>query len=91
MARQGMIKPEFWSDEREAGLHRENGGAGAMNYQCPLGKHQAQVMDVEAVKREGFHRQGILVVHVGDARLNPAEREMIRRVGRKIYGEEADK
>lgn len=58
-----------------------------MNYRCPLGKHQQQEMDVEAVKREGFHRQGILVVHVGDARLNSAEREIIRRVGRRIYGD----
>jgi hypothetical protein len=59
-----------------------------MSYKCPLGKHQPQEMDVEAVKREGFRRQGILVVHVGDKRLDSVEREMLRRVGRKIYGEE---
>lgn len=57
-----------------------------MNYRCPLGKLQPQQMDTEAVKREGFNRHGILVVHVSDARLSREEREVIRRVGSRIYG-----
>jgi hypothetical protein len=57
-----------------------------MNYRCPLGKLQPQQVDVETVKREGFNRHGILVVHVSDERLSREEREVIRRVGSRIYG-----
>ncbi len=40
----------------------------------------------EEVKREGWHEHGILVVNEDDQRLTWPERELIRQLGRKLYG-----
>jgi hypothetical protein len=40
----------------------------------------------EEVKREGWHEYGILVVSEDDHRLTWPERELIRQLGRKLYG-----
>lgn len=40
----------------------------------------------EEVKREGWHEHGILVVSADDQRLTWPERELIRQLGRKLYG-----
>jgi len=40
----------------------------------------------ELVKRDGWREQGVLVVHAGDERLSWPERELIRRLGEKLYG-----
>ena len=40
----------------------------------------------EQVKRNGWHDQGILVVAEDDDRLTWPERELIRRLGEKLYG-----
>ena len=41
-----------------------------MTLQCPLGKCQPVPIDAEAVKRDGWVKQGILVVSLGTARIS---------------------
>jgi hypothetical protein len=59
----------------------------SLDYRCPLGRHQAQAMDVDAVKQSGWREQRILVVSVTDARLDFIEREFVRRIGERLYGD----
>jgi hypothetical protein len=53
---------------------------------CPLGRLQPVPIDVEREKRDGWRRNGILVVAADDDRLTWPERELIRQLGRKLYG-----
>ncbi|WP_147652738.1 hypothetical protein [Vulcaniibacterium gelatinicum] len=55
-------------------------------YRCPLGRLQPEPMDVEAVKRRGWREQRLLVVSLDDDRLDWMERELIRRIGERLYG-----
>jgi hypothetical protein len=41
---------------------------------------------VEAVKRQGWREQRLLVVGLDDERLHWTERELIRRIGERLYG-----
>lgn len=41
----------------------------------------------EQVKREGWREQGVLVIAANDHRLTWPEREMIRQLGEKLYGD----
>ena len=43
-------------------------------------------VDYEAMKKNGFHDQGILVVHLDDDRIGWVERQMLLNVGEKLYG-----
>ena len=52
-----------------------------------LGRHQPKSIDPEAEKRTGWRRHGILVVAEQDPRLSGPERELIRQLGAKLYGE----
>jgi hypothetical protein len=52
-----------------------------------LGRHQPKSVDPEAEKRSGWRRHGILVLAEQDARLSWPERELIRQLGVKLYGE----
>jgi hypothetical protein len=52
-----------------------------------LGRHQPKQIDAEAEKRAGWRRHGILVVPAQDPRLSWPERELIRQLGVKLYGE----
>ena len=52
-----------------------------------LGRHQPRQIDAEAEKRTGWRRHGILVVAEQDPRLSWPERELIRQLGVKLYGE----
>ena len=56
-------------------------------YQCPLGRLQPQVTDLEAVKRNGWREQHILVVNDTDERLNFMERQLVRAIGERLFGE----
>jgi hypothetical protein len=40
----------------------------------------------EEVKREGWHEQSTLVVSLNDERLSWPERELLRQLGEKLYG-----
>jgi hypothetical protein len=41
----------------------------------------------EQVKREGWQEHGLLAVSVDDARLTWPERELVRQLGEKLYGQ----
>ena len=58
-----------------------------MTLQCPLGKCQPEPIYAEAVKRDGWNRQGILVVSRDDSRLYWVQRESVRQIGNRLYGE----
>jgi hypothetical protein len=41
----------------------------------------------EDIKREGWRDQGVLVVSDADPRLSWPERELVRQLGTKLYGQ----
>jgi hypothetical protein len=43
----------------------------------------------EEVKRDGWREQGLLAVSVDDQRLSWPEREFVRQIGEKLYGNRA--
>ena len=55
------------------------------DYQSPLGKMQPTKIDLEKVKKEGWNKEGILVVKIDDDRLSWPEKEIIKQIGNKIY------
>jgi hypothetical protein len=55
-------------------------------YRCPLGKLQPKVPDLNAIKEAGWREQHILVVNETDDRLDFIEREIVRRIGERLYG-----
>jgi hypothetical protein len=55
-------------------------------YRCPLGRLQPDVTDLDAMKRNGWRDQHILVVNESDERLDFIEREIVRRIGERLYG-----
>lgn len=55
-------------------------------YRCPLGNLQPTTPDLDAVKREGWRDQHILVVNADDERLDWMERELVRQIGERLYG-----
>lgn len=58
----------------------------APQYRCPLGRLQPQSTDLETIKQTGWRDQHILVVSEQDARLDFVEREIVRRIGERLYG-----
>ena len=52
-----------------------------------LGRHQPTRIDPEAEKRAGWREHGILVVAEQDPRLTWPEREMVRQLGARPYGQ----
>jgi hypothetical protein len=44
-------------------------------------------IDYEALKRHAFEDQGIVVVRLDDPRLTWDQREMVKQVGAKLYGQ----
>ena len=57
------------------------------HYPSPLGRMQANPMDVEATKRQGWREQHILVISEEDNRLDFLERQLIRSIGERLYGQ----
>ena len=55
-------------------------------YPCPLGRLQPDVPDLDAIKERGWRDQHILVVSADDDRLDWVERELLRRIGNRLYG-----
>jgi len=55
-------------------------------YRCPLARLIPEPVDAEAVKRDGWRDQKILVVSERDERLDFVERELVRRIGERLYG-----
>ena len=56
-------------------------------YQCPLGRLQPQVTDLEEVKRAGWREQHILVVRYNDSRLDFTEQAFVKRIGERLFGQ----
>ena len=44
----------------------------------------------DQVKRDGWREQGVLAVAVDDERLTWPERELVRQLGEKLYGNRAE-
>lgn len=57
------------------------------HYSSPLGRMQPTPMDIEATKRQGWRDQHILVISDQDARLDYLERQLIRNIGERLYGQ----
>ena len=55
-------------------------------YRCPLGRLQPQTTDLDAITERGWRDQQILVVNADDDRLDFIERELVRRIGERLYG-----
>ncbi len=55
-------------------------------YRCPLGRVQSRD-DPEVIKQQGWRDQHILVVSENDDRLDFIEREFVRQLGERLYGE----
>ena len=55
-------------------------------YRCPLGRLQPEVQDVDVIKQRGWREQHILVVNADDERLDWMERELVRQIGERLYG-----
>lgn len=58
----------------------------AYRYPSPLGRIQPEPVDVDALKQRGWQDQHILVVSENDARLDFVEKEIVRRIGERLYG-----
>jgi hypothetical protein len=58
-------------------------------YRCPLGRLQPRQTDAEAIKCNGWRDEGILVITPEDERLDWAERELVKRIGERLYGRRA--
>lgn len=43
----------------------------------------------EAIKRQAFTDMGVLVVQLDDPRLAPVDREILRGIGKKLFGKAA--
>ena len=56
-------------------------------YRSPLGRMQATPMDVEATKRQGWRERHLLVISDEDERLDFMERQIIRSIGERLYGQ----
>ena len=46
-----------------------------------------QRRDPQQVKRDGWREQGVLAVSLDDNRLTWPERELVRQLGERLYGE----
>ncbi|OKA46160.1 hypothetical protein BH759_04010 [Ralstonia solanacearum] len=57
------------------------------SYRSALARTQTEVTDLEVFKRQGWRDQRILVVNESDERLDFLERELVRRIGERLYGE----
>ncbi len=59
----------------------------SFRYPSPLGRMQPNPVDVEATKRQGWREQHILVISHDDERLDFMERQLIRSIGERLYGQ----
>lgn len=55
-------------------------------YRCPSGNLQPTTPDLDAIKREGWRTDHILVVSEHDERLDWVEKRFVRRLGERLYG-----
>ena len=53
-------------------------------------RHHQTPIDAEAEKRAGWRQHGILVIAEPDPRLTWPERELVRQLGTKLYGQRSE-
>lgn len=53
---------------------------------CPLGAIQPNQVDAEAIKRQAWERDGILVVSIDNPALDWTDRKLLENIARRIYG-----
>ena len=56
------------------------------DYRCPLEPWLGETPDLEVLKRQGWRNQRILVIRPDDRRLDFHEREIVKRIGERLYG-----
>ena len=61
-----------------------------MNAPLRTNFHSLTSFDREAIKRHGFHDQGIVVVSIHDPRLTWDQREILKAIGEKLFGNLSD-
>lgn len=64
-----------------------------MSEHRPLGSsffRPPKPFEAEVVKKRGWQDQGILVVAADDHRLSWPERELIKQIGKKLFGERSN-
>lgn len=59
---------------------------GPMPPRCALGRTVPTTFEAEAIKRNGWVDQGVLVIAIDDPRLGWHERALVRALGDKLYG-----
>jgi hypothetical protein len=57
-----------------------------VSFRCALHPWQGRGLDVEAIKRGGWHDQGILVISPYDPRLDRLERQLLTQIAERLYG-----
>ena len=60
---------------------------GPQQPKSPLACMQGATIDAEGTKVFGWNRHGILVVSHHDDRLTCVERELVKNLGEKLYGQ----
>ena len=58
-----------------------------MSARSYLGRYVPKRIDVDAEKKLGWREHGILVVKADDPDLTWPERELVKQLGRKLFGE----
>lgn len=53
---------------------------------CTLARLQANPMDTDAIKKEAFHNDRILVVNLDEPRLTWMEAQVVEGIGEKLFG-----
>ena len=53
---------------------------------CTLARFIPNQMDIEEVKADGFNNHRILVVSLDDPRINWMERQVMTKIGEKLFG-----
>lgn len=56
------------------------------NYHSPLGSWLGETPDLEVIKRQGWRELRILVIRPDDRRLESHERDIVKRIGERLYG-----
>ncbi len=60
------------------------------HYRCPLEPWLGETPDLEVVKRQGWRNQRILVIRPDDRRLESHERQLVQRIGERLYGRKGE-
>jgi hypothetical protein len=62
------------------------GGGPPASPRCPLGSAIAESMDREAIKKNAWVKDGILVLALDDPELSGMDKEFVKLLGNRRYG-----